>query len=70
VKPHCCGGERYKDDTEDLRDFKTMFMVMMVVFVVRIRWFRHVDAGFGDLTEISRYILLMCDSHGRLRTFS
>jgi hypothetical protein len=73
VKPHCCGRKRYKDDPEDLCDFKTMFMVMMVV---RIRRFRQMDAGFGDLAEVSRYVLLMCDSllmcygHGRLRTFS
>ena len=60
VEPNHCGSKRDKHHTEDVDQFRTMFvivMIMMVIAVVTIVGMgklRQVNPCFGDLAEIFR----------------
>jgi hypothetical protein len=63
VEPNHCGSKRDKHHTEDVDQFRTMFvivMVMMVIAVVTIVGMgklRQVNPCFGDLAEIFRAVV-------------
>jgi hypothetical protein len=70
VKPHRRRRKRYKADTKNICNFKTVLMIMMIIFFVGIRGLGQMNTRFGDLVEIIRCILFMYDGHSRLRVFS
>jgi hypothetical protein len=43
MKPHCRGRKRNEDDSKDVNNLETMFMLVMIVFRVSVRWLRKTD---------------------------